>query len=145
MLYIASDHGGFETKEYLKQMLSGDGVEFRDQGPEDFVAGDDYPPFAQKVAKIVSEDSKNNSGILICRSGHGECIAANRFKNVHATLCWNEDLARVAKNDDDSNILCLPADYISHEEAYKIVKVWMQTPFSADPRHVRRLEEIEEF
>ncbi len=143
MIYIASDHGGFKLKEDIKKFLIKQKVKFTDLGPAKFVQTDDYPVYARKVTDAVKKDLKNNLGILICRSGQGVCIAANRVKGIHATLCWNENLAKHARREDDSNVLCLAADYVSTEMSEDIVKVWLDTSFSNEERHIRRLKELE--
>ena len=142
MLYIGSDHGGYNLKEDLKKFLEKERIHFIDVGPKRADPGDDYPEFGAKVAKEVSRDPQSNKGILLCRSGHGVSIVANKFKNVRAALCWNEKVAKASRNDDDSNILCLPSDYISPESAEDITKVWLDTPFSDEDRHQRRIREI---
>ena len=154
MLYIASDHGGFKLKEDLKKFLKREEVAFEDVGPKKPSPNDDYPD----IAKIVSEKVSNhppalpggakrstvNLGLLICRSGQGVCIVANKFKNVRAGLVWNPAEARASRNDDMTNVLCLPADYVSSETATVIVKNCLITPFSKEERHVRRVKKIQE-
>jgi len=156
MIYIASDHGGFKLKEYLKKTL-GNKVRFIDLGPTKFVNGDDYPDYAKKVAAKISsslpsraksrdlsrgmEDS-GNIGILICRSGQGVCIAANKFKRVRAALVWNTKEAKASRNDDMANVLCLPSDYVTRSTAVAIVKTFLTTPFSKNKRHIRRVKKI---
>jgi len=142
MLYIGSDHGGYALKEELKAFLKKEGVAFVDVGPNRIDPKDDYPEFSAKVAREISKEPHNNRGILMCRSGHGVSIVANKFKNVRAALCWNEQVARAARNDDDANILALPSDYISPEIAEEITRVFLKTPFSGEDRHERRIREI---
>lgn len=142
MLYLGSDHGGYALKEELKKFLDKQGVAFSDVGPNRIDPQDDYPEFGSKVAAEVSKDAQNNKGILMCRSGHGVSIVANKFKNVRAALCWNEQVARASRRDDDANVLCLPSDYISPEIAEEITKVFLNTPFSPEERFVRRIREI---
>ena len=142
MLYIGSDHGGHPLKEDLKKFLAKQKIDFVDIGPNRLDPRDDYPEFSAKVAREISKDPQNNKGILLCRSGHGVCIVANKFKNVRAALCWNEQVAKASRNDDDANVLCLPSDYISAEIAEEITKVWLNTPFSDEARHQRRIREI---
>ena len=144
MIYIGSDHGGFKLKEELKKFLKDAEMAFVDVGPEKLDPTDDYPVFAKKVAQAVSKDPQKNKGILLCRSGHGVSIAANRFKDVRAALCWNEQVAKASRNDDDANVLCLPSDYISPEMAAETVKIWLATPFSGAERHSRRINEVRE-
>jgi len=143
MLYIASDHGGFEMKQELITYLKNKKIVFKDMGPKKYSPKDDYPEFAIKVAKEVSKRPAKNNGILICRSGQGVCFVANKFKNVRAALSWNERVAKASRVDDDVNILCLPADYVSPETAKGIVKVWLDTKFSFEQRHIKRLEEVQ--
>jgi|SRR5579872_235947 len=142
MLYIGSDHGGYALKEDLKKFLESQKIPFVDLGPNRIDPKDDYPEFSAKVAREVSKDSQNNKGILLCRSGHGVSIVANKFKNVRAALCWNEQVAKASRYDDDANVLALPSDYISPESAEEITRVWLKTPFSEEERHQRRIREI---
>jgi RpiB/LacA/LacB family sugar-phosphate isomerase len=143
MLYIASDHGGFEMKQELTAYLKSKKIAFKDMGPKKYSPKDDYPEFAAKVAREVSKRPAKNNGILICRSGQGVCFVANKFKNVRAALSWNERVAKASRTDDDVNILCLPADYVSPETAKGIVKAWLDTKFSFEQRHIKRLEEVQ--
>lgn len=142
MLYLASDHGGFKLKEHLKKILKKKRISFEDLGPQIFNPGDDYPEFAKRVAIQVSKNPSANTGILMCRSGQGMNIVANKFKGIRAALCWNPEVAAAAKNDENVNILCLPSDYISEEHAEEILAAWLNTPFSVEPRFQRRLDEI---
>lgn len=148
MIYIGADHGGYKLKEQLKKFLSkqvgGQKYESKDLGANKFKDGDDYPDYASKVAKQVSNNPLSNLGILICRSGQGVCIVANKFKGVRAALVWNELEAKMSRNDDMSNVLCLPSDYIDTKMAEKIVKAWLETPFSPESRHIRRVKKIAE-
>jgi len=141
MIYIASDHGGFKLKEYLKKTLANK-VRFIDLGPAKFVNGDDYPDYAKKVAAKVSSKPDISIGVLICRSGQGVCIVANKFKRVRAALIWNTKEAKAARNDDMANVLCLPSDYITRSQAVAIVKTFLITPYSQDKRHIRRVKKI---
>lgn len=142
MLYIASDHGGFVLKEHLRSWLLQDKGRVTDLGPERLVPDDDYPDYAKKVAAKVSRNPETDFGILICRSGQGVCIAANKFKHVRAGLVWNVKEARASRNDDHTNILCLPSDYITLKQAQRIVRTWLDTPWSKDKRHIRRVRKI---
>jgi RpiB/LacA/LacB family sugar-phosphate isomerase len=142
MLYIASDHGGFALKEQLKIFLAKAKVSFSDLGPKKFVVDDDYPDYAALVAKKVSRNPNKDVGILLCRSGQGVCIVANKFKHVRAALVWNTSEARVSRNDDMSNILCLPSDYMSPQQAWHLVETWLHTSYSQEQRHMRRIAKI---
>jgi ribose 5-phosphate isomerase B len=142
MIYIASDHGGYKLKERLKKSLVKDKVGLVDLGPEKYVANDDYPDYAKLVAQKVSKNPERDFGILICRSGQGVCIAANKFKNVRAALVWSTVEAKTSRNDDMANVLCLPSDYISPRMAEHIVETWLETPYSKEIRHLRRVRKI---
>ncbi|MDQ3018596.1 MAG: RpiB/LacA/LacB family sugar-phosphate isomerase [bacterium] len=144
MIYIASDHGGYKLKEQLKKFLKAEKVDYTDLGPKKFVANDDYPDYAKLVAQKVSKNPLRDLGILICRSGQGVCIVANKFKYVRAALVWNTEEAKMSRLDDMTNVLCLPSDYISPKIAEKIVDVWLNTPYSQDARHMRRIKKISE-
>lgn len=142
MIYIGSDHRGYNLKETLKNYLKELNYELEDMGAFELNPEDDYPDFALAVAKKVSEDTENNRGILICGSGVGVDIIANKIKRVHSALCFDAKQAQMSRNDDNTNVLSLAADFISEEKAKEIVKVWLETPFSYLERHVRRVEKI---
>lgn len=142
MIYIGADHGGFKMKEQLKKFLEKKKLEFVDEGAKKLKAGDDYPDYAKIVGKKVSQNPMQNLGLLICRSGQGVCIVANKFPHVRAALVWNTKEAEMSRKDDMANVLCLPSDYISEKEAEKIVDVWLNTPYSSEARHVRRIKKI---
>jgi ribose 5-phosphate isomerase B len=144
MLYIASDHGGFELKEHLKIALKKQRLVVTDLGPKKFKDGDDYPDYAKLVASKVSKKPHKDQGILICRSGQGVCIVANKYKGVRAALVWNMLEAKMSRLDDMTNVLCLPSDYIIPRTAEKIVEKWLETEYSTDPRHQRRIDKISE-
>ena len=135
---IGSDHRGFALKEHLKKEL-GD-IEWLDVGTTD-ESRVDYPPFAQKVcANMLS--GKADLGILICGSGIGMAIAANRFNYIYASVCWNEESAQVARQDDGINVLALPSDFVSDEQAVAITRAWLSTTFKAG-RYQERLDMID--
>lgn len=142
MLYIASDHGGFKLKNKLVAYIVKEFGRVFDLGPEKLVPDDDYPDYAKKVAGKVSKNPDIDFGILICRSGQGVCIVANKFKGVRAGLVWNVKEAKASRNDDHTNILCLPSDYITFKQAQSVVKTWLDTPWSKDKRHLRRVGKI---
>jgi len=143
MIYIGTDHGGYELKEKIKEWLAEDAIETEDLGAHEFNSEDDYPDFIIPVAEKVSSNS-GSLGIIIGRSGNGEAIAANKVKGARAALCLNEEMARKAKEHNNANILSIGADYIKPEDVRKIVKTFIDTPFSGDERHVRRLKKIED-
>jgi ribose 5-phosphate isomerase B len=141
MIYLGADHGGFKLKEEIKDWLKAWHVEFEDLGALNYVPEDDYPDYAWPVAVRVGSE-RATLGILVCRSGQGECIVANKAKGARAALAWNEKSAHAARNDDDANILCLPADYVSLDEAKKIVHTFLMTPFGNEERYRRRSEKV---
>jgi ribose 5-phosphate isomerase B len=142
MLYIGADHGGFKLKAHLKKFLKSRGVAVVDVGAKTLKADDDYPDYAKLVSKKVSTKPHQDLGILICRSGQGVCIVANKFKNVRAALVWNEKEAAVSRTDDMTNVLCLPSDYITPKLAEKVVAKWLSTEYSTQKRHERRIKKI---
>lgn len=142
MIYLSADHGGFKLKEHLKKFLNNLDIQFKDIGPVKLKADDDYPDMGAKAAKLVAKNPLENMAILICRSGQGMCIVANKFKGVRAGLVWNTSEAKVSRTDDMTNVLCLPADYISPTMAENIVETWLETPYSSDRRHMRRIKKI---
>jgi ribose 5-phosphate isomerase B len=144
-IFLGADHNGFDYKQKVADYLRSQGHQVNDEGDLDKDENDDFPQFAGEVVKeVLSNDDGNSRGILICGSGQGMCMAANRFKGIRASLCWNVDEARSARNDDDSNVLCLSAKYTSFEEVQSIIQTWLQTPFAAAPRYVRRLQQLDE-
>lgn len=143
-IYLGADHNGFEYKTQLAEALRRAGHEVVDEGDEALDADDDYPQFAGKVANALLADSDLEArGILVCGSGQGMCIAANRFKGIRAALCWNQHEARAARNDDDCNVLCLSSRYTSLDEAGSIMAAFLATPFAGAPRFVRRIEQLD--
>ncbi len=144
MIYIAADHGGYKLKEHIKKFLTTEKREFKDMGAKSLKEGDDYPDYGAKAAKEVSKNPITNVAILICRSGQGMCILANKFVGVRASLVWNTQEAKASRNDDMSNVLCLPSDYISPHMAENIVDSWLDNPYSGEVRHVRRVKKINE-
>ena len=140
-IYITSDHGGFELKNKLFGYLKQKGFDVMDMGPEQYIENDDYPDYVAPAMKKVQENSENKA-ILICRNGVGVCIAANKFKGIRAGLSWNTKHVQSARTDDDINTLCLGADYLNFGKAKKIAETWLNTKFSGDERHVRRLRKV---
>ncbi len=143
-VYLGADHGGFAAKEEIKKYLSEWGYVFEDLGAHILDPDDDYPDFAYAVAKKVAVNPKEGRGILFCRSGVGMDVIANKVKDVYSAQVFNEDMARVSREKNNANILSIPTDYLDVEAIIKIVKVWLETPFSNEERHSRRLKKIEE-
>lgn len=139
---IGADHGGIEMKKHLIAMLHNEGITTSDNGAYSLNPNDDYTDFGAGVASAVARGS-SLCGILICRSGAGMGIVANRLHGVRAAVAENENTARKSREHNCSNVLILPADNIDNTLAGKIVKAWLETPFSNEERHIRRLEKIE--
>ncbi len=144
LIYIGADHRGFQLKESLKNYLKQSGYEVVDVGAETLNERDDYPDFAGIAARKVSLDPENSRGILICGSGAGVDVVANKFKNVRSVLALNPDQAAASKNDDNTNVISFAADYIEEAEAQKILSAWMSAQFSGEERFQRRLRKIED-
>ena len=136
---LAADHAGFEEKEKIKKTLDDLGLAFDDLGTD---SGEsvDYPDFALKVADGVAS-GEYDQGLLVCGSGTGMAIAANKVKGVRAAVAWSEDIARLAREHNDANVLSLPARFISEEESAKVVKAFFETDFEGG-RHGRRVDKI---
>ena len=144
-IYLGADHNGFEYKQKLADLLINAGHEVIDDSANKLNSEDDFPQFAGKVVNdLLAANDPNARGILICGSGQGMCMAANRFRGIRASLCWNIEEARAARNDDDSNVLCLAARYLSIEETEEITNVWLATPFAGAPRFERRIRQLDE-
>ena len=142
MIYIGSDHRGYNLKEKLKIYLTELGFVFDDLGAKELIPDDDYPDYALAVAQKVAEDPENNRGILICGSGVGVDIVANKIKGIRSALCFDVKQAQASRNDDNANILSLSANFISESLAKEIVKIWLETPFSGEENHARRIDKI---
>lgn len=140
-VYIGSDHGGYQLKEDLKKYLVEFGYEVDDLGAYALDQEDDYPEFILPVVEKVVGDP-DTLGIVLGRSGNGEAIAANKVIGARAALCLNTDMAKLAREHNNANILSLGADFVSLEDAKKIVKTFLETPFSNEERHKRRIEKI---
>jgi len=139
MIIIASDHGGLELKDAVKGFLGGRGVEVRDLGT---MNGDsvDYPDYAAKVARSIARGEAER-GILICGTGIGMSIAANKFPGVRAALISDEFTARMSKEHNNANIVVMGGRVLAPEQAVRMVAVWLETPFEGG-RHQRRLDKI---
>lgn len=136
---IGADHAGFEYKEEVKKLLEDKGLRVEDKGTYNCDSVD-YPDFAHPVANDVT-DGKAAFGILICGSGNGVCMSANKHAGIRAALCWNEELAALARQHNNANILCLPARFVSVQDARAMVEIFMNTSFEGG-RHERRVEKI---
>ncbi len=137
---LGADHAGYEEKEKLKAKLDEMGIAYEDMGT-DSTESVDYPDYAKKVGEAVSK-GEFDQGILVCGSGTGMAIAANKVPGVRAAVAWNEEIARLAREHNDANVLSLAARYIPDEEQKKILAAWFGAKFEGG-RHERRVEKIE--
>ena len=138
---IGADHAGYEEKENIKKTLDELGVEYVDLGTNS-TDSVDYPDFGKAVGEAVAS-GEADQGIVVCGSGIGISIAANKVKGVRAALAWNEETAELARQHNDANMISLGQRMMSQEQALEIVRVWLDTPFEGG-RHVRRIEMIDE-
>ena len=139
MIAIGSDHGGYKLKEEIKKYFDEKGIEYRDFGT-DSEERTDYPIYAKKVAQAV-QSKECEGGILLCRSGYGMTVVANKFKGIRAASISNEEAAKFAKADDDINVITLGGDYLSTNQAICIIRNWLGTEFKGG-RYAERLEMI---
>lgn len=140
-VYIGADHRGYLLKEKVARYLFEKGYTFEDMGALSLDPGDDYTLFAEKVASVVASD-KESRGILICGSGVGVLIVANKFDRIRAGLGLNKKQVASARNDDDINILALASDFTDEKEALEMVKAFLETPFSGKEKYKKRIEDI---
>ncbi|MDP1688964.1 MAG: RpiB/LacA/LacB family sugar-phosphate isomerase [bacterium] len=143
MIYIGADHRGFELKEILKKWLIENKVQFFDVGAIEEVEVDDYPDFAAMVAKSVASSPEEHKGILVCGSGHGVDMVANKYKGVRSALAFKKEVAIQSRAHENANVLTLPADWLKPEEASEILDVWLRTNFDNAERNQRRLGKID--
>jgi ribose 5-phosphate isomerase B len=136
---IGSDHAGFESKERAKSDLLALGVEVVDKGTHNLDSVD-YPDFGAAVARAVASGEVER-GVLICGSGIGVSIAANKIPGARAALCWNEETTRLAREHNDANVLCFGARFINPEQAARMVRLFLETEF-AGKRHTQRVEKL---
>jgi len=142
MIYLGADHAGWHLKEELKKYLAELGEQYEDLGNQELDPQDDYPDFALLVAEKVVQSG--GRGILICGTGLGICLVANKIKGARGAVCWNDFTALQSREHNNANILCLGGKVIDLETAKKIVRLWLETEFTGEERHVRRLEKIKD-
>ena len=143
-VYLGSDHAGFELKSVLATWLVSAGYEVTDCGPASYHGDDDYPPYVMRAAALVAGDP-GSLGIVIGGSGNGEQIAANKIRGIRAALAWSEETARLARLHNDANVLSLGARMHPAAEAIAFAQVFLETPFSGEARHARRLALISDY
>jgi ribose 5-phosphate isomerase B len=140
-VYLGSDHAGFELKAALVAWLADSGHEPVDCGPTHYDPDDDYPAFCITAAQRTVDDA-GSFAVVLGGSGNGEQIAANKVTGARATLCWSAEIAALARQHNNANVLSIPARFMSEEELVVILRTFLETPFSGDARHVRRLAQI---
>lgn len=147
-VFLGADHRGFRLKHDVFAYLSKRGVDVEDIGDKELNPEDDFPQFAAQAAlRVLGEEEKEDPrGILLCGGGQGMAMAANRFRGIRASVITTELQARLTRNDNDSNILCLPADMLEDDSALwqTIIDVWIATPFANAERYKRRNRELDE-
>jgi ribose 5-phosphate isomerase B len=144
-VYIGTDHNGFSLKNSLVEYLRKAGYEVVDDGRDRLDPDDDFPIFAKQVVTAMqTSDDREPMGILLCGSGQGMCMAANRFKGIRAALGYDHESVRSARHDDDANILCLPARHLKKDTTNVLVETFLNTPFSHVGRFQRRIKELDE-
>ena len=136
---IGADHAGYEYKEAIKKMLTAAGWQVSDKGTHSLDSVD-YPDFSHPVANMVEEGTAA-AGILVCGSGNGVCMSANKHKGIRAALCWTDELASLARAHNNANVICVPARFVTLADAEKMVNVFLTTAFEGG-RHERRVEKI---
>ncbi len=138
---VGSDHAGFELKENVKRFLQEKGCKYHDFGAEDIDPQDDYPEYGRKVAEAVAS-GEYERGIVICGTGMGVAISANKVPGIRAAACYTADMARISREHNDANVLALGGRIATKEQALDIITVWLETPFSEEERHARRIKQI---
>ena len=143
MIYIGADHRGYAIKEKIKSYLKDQELEHEDLGNFKYEENDDFPEFANLVVEKVLEDPERNRGILICGSGVGMDMAANRNKNIRSALAMTPEMAIASRKSDNTNILSLGADFVGEKKVEEIIEAWLGASFSGEERHQRRLTRID--
>lgn len=140
-IYLATDHAGFEFKEKIKSFLQEKSYEVEDCGAFELNPTDDYPDFIAVAAKKVAENP-GSFGIVLGKSGAGECIVANKIKGIRAILGVSEQNVKLSREHNDANVLSLGSEIVSEEQAKQFVELFINTPFPNEDRHKRRIEKI---
>lgn len=147
-IFIGSDHMGFHLKEKVFAYLAKHGYEVEDVGDQTLDPNDDFPEFAQAASfKVIGSNDADTRAILLCGGGQGMAMAANRFRGIRASVIWDAFEAKITRNDNDSNVLCLPSRILEDDDkAWEgILETWLNTPFAGAIRYKRRNAQIDEF
>ncbi len=142
-IFIGADHRGFHLKDLLISYLQEKNIRVEDMGNYSYDPHDDFPQYAQKVSEAVLQNPEEFLGVVICGSGVGVSIAANRYPGVYCALGSNPDQVKSAREHDHINILALPADYISQEDAQKLVDIFLSTQTKNEAKYLRRIQSLE--
>lgn len=143
-IFVGADHRGFHRKEKIKEWLSEWGYHVQDMGGTSYDFDDDWTDYAIKVAENVTGNN-GCRGILVCSSGIGVCIAANKVKGIRAATCSNEKQVRIGRNDDDINILCLSSELVDEDVSKQMIKTFLDTVFAAEERFIRRIKKVRDY
>ena len=145
-IYVGADHNGFGLKDEVIQYLQKHHYTVEDVGDATYDPADDFPVFAQKAAvAVLNSEDPDPRAILICGGGQGMAMAANRHRGIRASVIWDEHEAKMTRNDNDSNVLSLPARIMEdRQKAYAIIDTWLTTPFAKETRYVRRNQQLDE-
>ena len=145
-IYIGSDHAGFEMKRELSSFLSEHGHAVEDCGPEEYNHDDDYPDYISIVAKRVSKEN-DSVGIVIGRNGQGEAIVANRFPHIRCAVFYggSKHMITLSREHDNANMISLGSNFLTIQESKQVIDLFLNTKFSGDERHIRRIKKIEQY
>ena len=143
-VYIGADHNGFHLRNSLITYLQRAGYDVQDEGDDKLDPDDDFPVFATKLVKdMLGSGDQEARGVLLCGSGQGMCMAANRFRGIRACVGYDLVSIRSSRNDDDANVLCLPANTLDKDQLNVFVETFLNTHFAAAPRFIRRIQELD--
>jgi len=147
MIYIATDHAGYETKNAIVEYLRSNKIDCTDVWPFEYDSLDDYPDFIIPCAQKVAEDLENNLGIILGGSGQGEAIAANKVKWIRAVIYygWSKDILTLSKLHNNANILSLGGRFLSEAEALEAIDIWLEAKYENEERHQRRIDKISKY
>jgi RpiB/LacA/LacB family sugar-phosphate isomerase len=146
-IYLGADHQGFAMKEAVRDYVKARGYDVEDVSGKELDTNDDFPEFAQAAAhKVLGDPTQDSRAILICGGGQGMSMAANRFRGIRASVIWDAYEAKMTRNDNDSNVLCLPSRVLANDEGEwkDIIDTWLTTPFASAARYKRRNAQIDE-
>lgn len=145
MIYIGADHRGWELKAKIARWLKGRGYDFEDLGAFEYDRDDDYVDFAVEVAQKVAQNPERHWGILVCGSGVGMCVAANKVKGIRCGLGFEVDQVNQARKDDNINVLSIASDNIDEEKTLKLAEQFLETEFVESDKYLRRIEKVRRY